>query len=499
MKCEFPILQGIYVDSKSFDFRVARPKNLYVVPKATGTGMGFLRQMEGYKRWGPATFDKHYGPGDRAAIVWRDHMYRLNESAGALFKFNKSSNIAEIIPLPHGVDKVHCSLDYSFDNLIICANKHLYYYNETDGLREVTDQSLGEVHDALFIDGYTMTTDGGFLVVTELNDPMAINPLKYGSSEADPDPVVAIRRVRGEIYALNRYTIEVFQNVGGDNFPFQRVDGALCMKGCLNRNCAAVLGEVLIFVGGARNEGLGLYMYNNGLAHKLSTNDVDKWLDDNADNDLCIETRVFEGFQFVYMHSTTGTLLFDFGASQELQQPVFIDLHHVSETDPDNYWSAYRLRNFTQFNNAWIAADTYSDAYYSGMCEMTLDNPSSLHGINQWEFTTPMIYAEGAPAIVNELELVCAVGPTNSSFDTELLVPSAPKLITQYSNDGRNWSRERTLFISDPGYRTKRVAWFRNGLIRNWRLQRVRGFDKYRITMTRFQADMEVLNGGQAR
>jgi hypothetical protein len=102
-------------------------------------------------------------------------------------------------------------------------------------LVQVTDPDLGVVLDVVWVDGYFMTTDGEFLVVTELVDPTQVNPLKYGSSEVDPDPVVALLKLRNEVYALNRNTIEVFDNVGGLLFPFQRIDGAQIQKGrCRN-------------------------------------------------------------------------------------------------------------------------------------------------------------------------------------------------------------------------------------------------------------------------
>jgi hypothetical protein len=66
----------------------------------------------------------------------------------------------------------------------------------------------------VWVDGYFMTTDGEFLVITELNNPFAVDPLKYGSSEADPDPVKSLLKLRNEVYALNRHTIEVFDNTG---------------------------------------------------------------------------------------------------------------------------------------------------------------------------------------------------------------------------------------------------------------------------------------------
>jgi hypothetical protein len=68
-------------------------------------------------------------------------------------------------------------------------------------VRQVTDPDLGVVLDVVWVDGYFMTTDGEFLVVTELTDPTQVNPLKYGSSEVDPDPVVALLKLRNEVYA----------------------------------------------------------------------------------------------------------------------------------------------------------------------------------------------------------------------------------------------------------------------------------------------------------
>jgi hypothetical protein len=40
----------------------------------------------------------------------------------------------------------------------------------------------------LWIDSFFMTTDGTYVIVTELSDPMQVKPLKYGSAEEDPDP-----------------------------------------------------------------------------------------------------------------------------------------------------------------------------------------------------------------------------------------------------------------------------------------------------------------------
>ena len=152
-------------------------------------------------------------------------------------KFVKISASGQVIELGDVQSGGPCSFDYSFDYLAINAGTSLYLYSGT--LKQVTDSNLGVVHDVIWIDGYFMTSDSNNIVVTELNNPFEVNPLKYGSSEVDPDPIVGLIKLRNEVYVLNRHTIEVFDNVGGEFFPFQRIDGAQVMNCLLYTSDAA--------------------------------------------------------------------------------------------------------------------------------------------------------------------------------------------------------------------------------------------------------------------
>ena len=108
------------------------------------------------------------------------------------------------------------------------------------------------VVDVRWIDGYFLITDGENLIVTELNDPTQINPIKYGSSEVDPDPIQAILKLRNEAWAINRNTIEVFDNVGGQYFPYQRIDGAHITKGTIGTHACCVFMDSVAFLGNGR-------------------------------------------------------------------------------------------------------------------------------------------------------------------------------------------------------------------------------------------------------
>jgi hypothetical protein len=213
---QIPILSGIFTDNGP-DFRTSYPVNFVPVPKANGISNGFLRPAEGIVGNGT-------GPGiDRGGINYNNVCYRVMGS-----KFvSVASNGAVTILGDVGNDNQYVTLDYSFEYIGIASNNNLFLWDIATGvLAQNTDPDLGIVLDTVWVDGYWMTTDGEFLVVTELGNPFAVNPLKYGSSEADPDPVVALLKLRNEVYALNRHTIEVFDNVGGDLFPFQRIEGA---------------------------------------------------------------------------------------------------------------------------------------------------------------------------------------------------------------------------------------------------------------------------------
>jgi hypothetical protein len=227
----------------------------------------------------------------------------------------------------------------------------------------VTDASLGDVRDVAWIDGYYMTTDGEFLVVTELNDPFSVNPLKYASAEASPDPIVAVLRIRNEIYAVGETTIEVFNNVGGANFPFQRNSGAQVQKGATGPRAACVFQEAIAFVGGAEGEAPSVYLAGNGGAQRIATREIDLILAEYTGADLAgavLDARIADGLAHLHVRLPRVTLVFDFAASasaafalslHSLTSPPVVSIQSIGAHRPNNarlcsgaaYFARHRL------------------------------------------------------------------------------------------------------------------------------------------------------------
>jgi hypothetical protein len=333
--------------------------------------------------------------------------------------------------------------------------------------------------DVVWVDGYFMTTDGEFLVVTELTDPTQVNPLKYGSSEIDPDPVVALVKIRNEIYAVNRNTIEVFDNVGGELFPFQRINGAQIQKGGVGTNACCVFLEALAFLGSARNEAPGIYVGTNGNATKISTQEIDELLLNYTEAQLAtvlLEARNDRAHQFLYVHLPDRCLVYDAGASQALQQPVWTVL-----TSAITGFAEYRARNLLWAYNEWLVADTQSNA----IGYLDRDIGSHWGERVRWEFSTGIVYNNGQGAIMASLELVALTGSV--AFGT------SPTINTSYTVDGVTWSQARTIGVGGLGQRAKRLVWFRQGWMRHWRIQRFQGNSDAHITVARLEAAIEPL------
>jgi hypothetical protein len=335
------------------------------------------------------------------------------------------------------------------------------------------------VLDVVWVDGYFMTTDGEFIIVTELLDPYAVNPLKYGSSEIDPDPVVALVKLRNEIYALNRHTIEVFDNVGGNLFPFQRNEGAQIQKGCIGTQACCVFVQTIAFLGSGRNESPGIFLGVNAQASKISTMEVDEILTNYTEVQLAtvkLEARNDRNHQHLYVHLPNQTLVYDYTATEATNIPVWFILS-TSTTG----LSQYKARDIVWCYDKWLIGDPSSNVI--GYFE---NNIGTHYGNNvRWEFSTNIIYNEGRGAIFHELELVALTGRVAFGSD--------PVISTSYSVDGQTWSQSRSIRAGKQGNRSKRLVWFQQGSMTNWRIQRFTGESDAHISFARLEAQLEPL------
>lgn len=469
---QIPILNGTRADGGP-DLRTTYPRNMIPVPKQQGISNGYLRPADGIAQIGT-------GPGaDRGAIAWNGACYRV--MGDALVRVNADGTATNLGTIG-GTGPV--SMDYSFDRLAIAAGGTLYY-SQGGAPAQVTDADLGTVLDVMWVDGYFVTTDGTYNIVTDLSDPTSVNPLRYGSSEADPDAIKRnLKAGAGEFYSINRYTIEVFQNVGqattSSIFPFARVAGAQISRGAIGTHCVCPYSEAIAFLGGGRGEPPAVWVGLNASTQKLSTSEIDALLLDYTEAQLAesvLEARTVKNHALLYLHLPDRTLVYDGSASTATQTPVWFTVDSGLAAP-----AQYRARNFVWCYDRWLCGDPTGPA----LGEL-VDTVSTHYGqVIGWEFGTDIVYNEGRGAIFHELELVALPGRVPLGVD--------PVIWTSYSVDGETWSQERAARAGRQGQRSKRIVWLGQGSMGNWRIQRFRGTSDAHIAFARLEAKLEALN-----
>ena len=470
---QVPILSGIYTDANN-DFRSAYPLNLMPVPKNSGISKGYLRPADGIVQFAS-------GPGsDRGGINWNGVCYRVMGSK--LVMVAADGTVTVLADVGFGFDTV--TFGYSFDRLAVCSNGKFFYWNGTS-IQQVVDPNLGVVIQFIWIDGYFMTTDGTSIVVTELNNPAAVFPLEYGSSEADPDAIVGIAKLLNQPYVINRYTIEVFYNAGGSLFPFQRVTGGEIQRGAVGSHafCTfnSALGSAFIaMIGSGLNEPCSVFKALNGVTVKIATREIDTILQNYTEAQLAncvVETRIDKAHELLYIHLPDRTLVYDEGASKGAGEYVWFIL-----SSAEIGFSTYRARNLVWCYGKWIVGDVTTSLI--GYLTNTL---SSHYGsVVKWEFMTSIIYNNTNGLEFHELELVCLTGNVNAAKD--------PVVYTSYSTDGRTWSNERPRRAGKLGQRSQRLNWLQMGNMLNWRIQKFRGDSDAYISPICLECRVEALN-----
>lgn len=435
-----PLLAGI-VSGPAAEFIETWPLNLE--PTAVDAKIGGKGQFKSP----PGVDQAGIGPGaDRGGIEWNGRHFRV---LGTSFCEIGATGELTVIGVVEAGPK--CGFDYGFDRLGIWTGTRLYYF---DGalLKQVTDPDLGAVIDGIWIDGYFMSTDGSYVIVTELNDPTEVKPLKYGSAETDPDAITGIIKYREEAYVLGRNTIQTLRNVGGNGFPFQSVKGGTIPYGCVGPAAKCKFGDGFAFVGSGRNEELNIFAGGQGTATPFGTRavcDALNAVDDQTQIEL--EQRDYAGEIRLLVHLPAETWCFLVNVSKRVGQPVWYRLSSGER---------YRLRHMTlAYGRRWVG-DTDSGRYG------TLDDTRLEHwgDLPEWQFEAGMLYNNGQPFVIHSAELVGLPGRGQGTGT----------IFLSMTRDGETWSTERAL-TAELGSRAKRLQWRPHARFANYMGFRFRG------------------------
>lgn len=267
-----PILGSSYV-ARSVNAADNRMVNLFpeVIPEG-GKEPGFLNRAPGLQ------LQQTVGTGPIRAL-W------AHQTNGADFYvvsgtevYKMTSLTATPVKLGDVADGGPVSIADNGTQLFFACNGPSYIYNEsTNEFKQITDPDFPGAVTVAYLDGYFVFNEPNSqrVWVTQLLDGSSIDPLDFASAEGSPDGLVAINVDHREAWLFGTDSVEVWYDVGGTDFPLQRIQGAFNEIGCVAAFSIAKLDNSLFWLGtDARGQGI-VYKANGYTGQRVSTHAIE--------------------------------------------------------------------------------------------------------------------------------------------------------------------------------------------------------------------------------
>lgn len=261
-----------FYQSDSLMFSAQRCVNwIPIVGEDAALTQRYLAQPLGLKQFADSGLT-----ANRGALVMAGIPYFVNGST--LISVSSSGSVTNHGTIA-GLTRVSMATNGRYLVIVVPGIVAYAYDNTTSTLATITDTDFRQASTVVFKDGYFVFSsfDGAVFFNSALNDPFEYSALDFGSAEINPDKITALHVNHNELFVCGSETIELFQNVGGSGFPFQRIPGANIQKGVRAPNSLVEFDNTFCFVGGGLNEKPAIWKVSgSSSAQKISTDAIDK-------------------------------------------------------------------------------------------------------------------------------------------------------------------------------------------------------------------------------
>jgi hypothetical protein len=297
---------------------------------------------------------------NRGSINVNGVYYTVN--GGALYRINSnfvSSKIGDV----DGTGRISMAKSTEYLVIVVPGIKAYTFNISSSAFAEITDLDFKTADTVVFIDGYFVfnSSDGKTIFHSLLNDPTSYDALDFGSSEVSPDKIISVNADHNELFVMNEETTEIFDNVGGAGFVFQRIDGAFIQKGSHARFGTVNFDNTLVFLGGGIGEKTSVWkVTGTSSVSKISTSAID-----NAIQEFTRE-EIANAFAMTYAEDGNFFVIFTF-ESDRIPSRTFVFDATTSALSGVQVWherqtgverDRWRVNSITQAYGELIVADS---------------------------------------------------------------------------------------------------------------------------------------------
>ncbi len=357
-----------------------------------------------------------------------------------------------------GISRVSMADNGRYLVIVVPGDKAFAFDNTTSTLTEITDGDFVTADTVSFKDGYFIftNTDGEKFFVSNLNQPLVYDALDFGSADVRPDKIVATHVNQNELFVFGEETIELFQNIGGSGFPFQRVPGGNLQKGLHAKHSVIDFDNSFVFIGGAPNELSAIWKFSGGL-QKISTSAID-----NAIQEFT-EDEISDAFAMTYSFGGNFLVSFTF-TSTRIPSKTFVYDATTSALAGESTWherqsgvvdDKWRVTSIVSAYGKLLVGDSI-DGRIGEMSKTVHDEYSA--PIYRRKASMPFI-SDNLPVFAGELQLTMESGVgTIAGLD--------PQVQMRFSDNGaRTWSNGFWRSYGKIGNYDRLPTWRRQGRI----------------------------------
>ena len=424
--------------------------------------------------------------GNRGSLQMKEIPYFVN---GNSLLSMSSTNVITNHGTIAGSGNVSLANNGQYLVIVVPGGNAYAYNNVTSVLAQITDVDFRTSGTVVFKDGYFVfsASDGAVFFNSALNDPFNYDALDFGTAEISSDKIVSLHVNHNELFVIGLETIELFQNIGGVGFPFQRIPGANIQKGAHARFSPIEFDNTFCFVGGGLNEQTAIWkVTGSSSAQKISSNAIDKEVQkfNKAEIEASFSMTFARHGQFLALFTfestriPSRTFVYNATASAYMQRNVWFELQ-TGVTD-----NRFRVQSIVQAYGKLLVGDQ-STGIIGELDADTLDYYGD--EITRFSITAPFS-ENGVELFSGEFEatLQSGVGLTTGQG-------SNPQIRMSFSDDGgRTFSSEFSRSIGKIGEYGHRSIWRQQGRFPVSRMIKLKITDKVRANLIRLAATPEL-------
>jgi len=466
---QIPMLKGDKVGSNT-DYRDGLLTNMYAVKRDILGAKGYVLSF-----YGLSEFASGSGIDRGGKWVSRDGLEGHYRVSGTDFiRIDAGGAVTVLGTIP---GSAQASIDFSFNNVAVVADGKLFYYNPTDGFRQMADPDIGAPIDIVWVDGYFFLTDGETIYHSNILNEEQFDQLAFSNAEFMPDSSRGLGLTEeNEVLVFGEFSKQSFINVGSTPFAFQTIPRKSQKIGILGVHCKKELNGKWYTLSRREDTAPSFHIISIGAEQSISTRETDVILQSYTDDELAsstIDAFVDGNVVFIAFHLPAHTLVFNESVAESFGLE---SAWSVLKTDTVGDLT-YRGRNVVRDprNGKWLIGDRRDGKI--GEIDRTIC--THYGDMVEWLIHTPAVNLETGSINKLEIETIPGNSPDNDA-----------RVFISMSQDMRTNSMEYSKEYGMNNQFGLRFIARRLGYVRSWVTFRLRGVSRSRMAFSNF--DIEV-------